>query len=403
MKTLAIGFGLVLVAASASAQSATDSRWTPWLGCWDLVIENARDGSPAADLPRPQRGSSPRGDLRPRVCVERADAGATFRTTIGDRTPIVQTIVADGTARPITDTDCTGTQSAEWSRDGLRMFSRAELTCKGDAGSRRVSGLGILGANGTWIDVQSIVIDGRDTYRVRRYRRQDPAAPSDARQPGRALTLDDVKEASAKVTPHALEAALVETNASFALSSQRLIELDEARVPEQVIDLMVALSYPKRFVVERTARVDVGPAPLGIDPLGLGWFGYPLWSDGFGLYSPFYGPYSSYYYSPFAYHYLGYNPYFNYGGGFAILDPGVGGGVGPNRPSGSGRVVDGLGYTRVRPRETEPAPGTSGVGTASAGSGSSSGSSSGGSTVSSQGFSQGGGGSSDGGRTAQPR
>jgi hypothetical protein len=221
MKTLAIGFGLVLVAASASAQSATDSRWTPWLGCWDLVIENARDGSPAADVPRPQRGSSPRGDLRPRVCVERADAGATFRTTIGDRTPIVQTIVADGTARPITDTDCTGTQSAEWSRDGLRMFSRAELTCKCDAGSRRVSGLGILGANGTWIDVQSIVIDGRDTYRVRRYRRQDPAAPSDARQPGRALTLDDVKEASAKVTPHALEAALVETNASFVSEALR--------------------------------------------------------------------------------------------------------------------------------------------------------------------------------------
>ena len=412
MRTLAIGFALVLMATAASAQTAPDSRWTPWLGCWDLVIENARDGSPADDIPRPQRGSTTRGDLRPRVCVEPADGGgATFRTTIGDRTPIVQTVVADGTSRPITDTECTGTQRAEWSRDGLRIFSRAELTCKGDAGPRRVSGFGILGANGTWIDVQSIVVDGRDTYRVRRYRRAASDA-SASRQSGRRLTLDDVKEASAKVTPHALEAALVETGASFALTSERLIDLDEAQVPEQVIDLMVALSYPKRFVVERTARADVGPAPILDDPFGLGWaFGYPVWSDGFGLYSPLYGPYSSYYYSPFSYRYLpGYNPYFT-GGGFAVVDGGGGGGA-PNRPSGSGRVVDGLGYTRVRPRESEPTAATQALGTpgvsgssassSSGSSGSSSGSSSGGSSVSSQGFSSGGGGG-DSGRTAQPR
>jgi hypothetical protein len=417
MRTLAIGFALTFVATSASAQTAADSRWAPWLGCWDLVIENARDGSPADDLPRPQRGPSTRGDLRPHVCVEPADGGgATFRTTIGDRTPIVQTVIADGTTRPITETDCTGTQRAEWSRDGLRIFSRAELTCKGDAGPRRVSGLGMLGANGTWIDVQSIVVDGRDTYRVRRYRRQDSAGTSEARQPGRRLSLDDVKEASGKVTPHAMEAALVETNASFPLSSQRLIELDEARVPEQVIDLMVALSYPKRFVVERTTRADVGPAPIIDDPFGLGWaFGYPIWSDGFGLYSPLYGPYSSFYYSPYSYRYLqGYNPYyFNGGSGFAVID---GGGSASPQPSGSGRVVDGLGYTRVRPRESEPT--TSALG--SSGVSGSSGSSGGSSTVSSQGFSNGGGGSSgggsssssggssggggdSGGRTAQPR
>ena len=426
MRTLAIGFAFVLIAASASAQSATDSRWTPWLGCWDLVVENARDGSPTADLPRPQRGSTTRGDLQPRVCVEPADGGgATFRTTVGDRTPIVQTIVADGSARSIADGECTGTQHAEWSHDGLRIFSRAELTCKGDTGPRRVSGLAILGAGSTWIDVQSVVVNGRDTYRVRRYRRQ-PSADSTTAQPGHRLTLDDVKEASAKVTPHTLEAALVETNSSFALSGQRLIDLENARVPEQVIDLMVALSYPKKFVVERTARADTGPAPLFGDPFGFdGAFGYPLWSDGFGLYSPFYGPYSSYYYSPFAYRSLGYSPYFSVGGGgFVVIDPDAVGGGAPNRPSGSGRVVDGLGYTRVRPRESEPTGSTqtsvSGISASSAGSSSSGG---GGSTVSSQGFSSGGssgsssgggssssgggssssGGGGDGGRTAQPR
>jgi uncharacterized membrane protein YgcG len=215
--------------------------------------------------------------------------------------------------------------------------------------------------------------------------------------------LDDVKEATGKVSAHALEAALVEARASFRLSSQRLIELADAHVPDRVIDLMVALSYPKRFVVE-TARVDRAPAVILDDPFLFG-FGYPIWADSFGLYSPFYSYYSPYYYSPFAYAYArGYNPYFS-NGGYAIIDAG-GGGVGrPDRPSGSGRVVDGQGYTRVRPREPDPVAtsrqGGQPVASGDAGSSSSSGSS-GTSSVSSGGFSSGAS-SSDTGRTAQPR
>src|SRR4030095_14414455 len=170
-------------------------------------------------------------------------------------------------------------------------------------------------------------------------------------------TLDDVKEASAKVSPRALEAALVETRASFNLSSKRLLELQAAGVPASVVDLMVALSYPDRFVVERTASVDRARAPIIDDPFMLGWaFGYPIWSDVYGLYSPLYGAFSPYYYSPFAYpYYRGYNPYYyGYYGGYDAVDPGGGGGGGgviPDQPSGRGRVVDGQGYTRVRPRD----------------------------------------------------
>ena len=63
-----------------------------------------------------------------------------------------------------------------------------------------------------------------------------------------------------------------------------------------MIDLIVALSYPDRFVVERTARADVAPSvPLYDDPFFVGWaFGYPMWSD-YGFYSPLYGPYGPYF------------------------------------------------------------------------------------------------------------
>ena len=80
-------------------------------------------------------------------------------------------------------------------------------------------------------------------------------------------------------------------------------------------------------------------------------------------------------------------------------------------PAAEGRVVNGRGYTQVRPRDAEPSPGRSGnVGNGAAYDGGGSSSSGGGTSgVSSQGYSGGSssGGSSSGGdsgaRTAVPR
>jgi hypothetical protein len=416
MKTFVTGVALLVLSTSAlllitvpaHAQSADTTRWSRFIGCWELVMENAREGAPSPATAGRESRSQPRDPARPRLCVQTApDGGAILTTSVGSQTPIVQTVFADGTDRPITDDGCSGTQRAEWSSDGLRLFSHAELTCKGDQGLRRVSGLALLGRDGTWTDVQSVEIGGRESFRVRKYRRD--GVTSAPRLTATALTIDDVIEASAKVSPRAIEAALVETRASFNLSSKQLLEMYDARVPATVVDLMVALSYPDRFVIERSASVDRAQVPIVDDPFLLGWaFGYPVWSDVYGFYSPLYGAFSPYYYSPFAYPYIhGYNPYY-YGGGccYTINDGGGGGGGVPARPSGLGRVVDGQGYTRVRPRESEPAspggsPGASG-GSGGGSSSSSGGGSSGGGSVSSSGFSSGGGGG-DGGRTAQPR
>jgi hypothetical protein len=414
MRTLAFGFALLQLAAPALAQNTADSRWSRWTGCWELVMENSREGTPSPTTAGRATRSQPGDPSRPQVCVETsADGGATFSTKVGTQTPIVQTVVADGKDRSITEEGCTGTQRTEWSADGLRLFARAELTCKGDQGPRRVSGLAMLGPDGRWTDVQSVDIAGRESFRVRQYRRADRGVTAAATVAATSLTLDDVKEASAKVSPRALEAALVETRASFDLTSKRLLDLNAAGVPASVVDLIVALSYPDRFVIERTGPVDRALPAIIDDPFTLGWaFGFPVWSDFYGFYSPLYGPYSPYYYSPFAYpYYRGYNPFFygGYypGGGYVVDGGGGGGGVNvPNRPSGQGRVVDGQGYTRVRPRDSEPAVavqsgGSSTASSSGGGSSSSSGGSSGGGSVSSQGFSSGGGG--DGGRSAQPR
>jgi hypothetical protein len=413
MKTLASGFALLLLAVPVSAQNAADPRWSRWTGCWELVMENAREGAPSPTTAGRAPRTQPPDPDRPQVCVEATPAGgATFTTKVGTQTPIIQTVIADGKDRPVTEDGCSGIQRAEWSSDGLRLFAHAELTCKGDQGMRLVSGLAMLGPDGRWTDVQSVNIAGRESFRVRQYRRATDNVPTVSTIAATTLTLEDIKEASAKVSPRALEAALVETRASFALTSKSLLDLQAAGVPATVVDLIVALSYPDRFVIERTARVDRAFPPIIEDPLAPGWgFG----SDFFGFYSPMWGPYyySPYYYSPFAYPYGGFYPFY-YGGGYYPIDVGGGGGGGDiaDRPSGRGRVVDGQGYTRVRPRDNDPAiavnPGgratasSSGGGASSSGGSSSSGSSGGGS-VSTSGFSSGGSSGGDGGRTAQPR
>jgi hypothetical protein len=415
MKTLALASALLLFPLVSSAQQhPTDPKWNAWLGCWELVIENARDVSAR---PSPSRRTLPQssGPSRPQICVEPSGNGVTMTTRVANQAASEQTIVADGVDHPIADAECRGTQRAEWSNDGRKVYSKANLSCSADKGNRGVSGFSILGANGTWTDIQAVDVSGQQTVRVRSYRRVSDVPQIGARLThATPLTIDDVKEASGKVSARALEAALVETGSSFDLTGKDLIALQGAKVPGSVTDLMIALSYPDRFVVERRSHADAAPTmAFADDPFFTGWaFGYPTWFD-YGFYSPLYGPYSPYFYSPFYSYLPWYDPRYYYGGGGVIIigdgngsGGGGGGGGGGVQPSGRGRVVDGLGYTRVRPREAEPTPhgSTGSVASSSGGSSSSSGGGGGGGgSVSGQGFSSGGGGDGGGGRTAQPR
>jgi hypothetical protein len=413
--SLALAAGLILagvLVTPAAAQTAAppphaDARWSPWLGCWELSDESIDDGSAAIarllGVPAPRR----RENAGAVVCVTpAADGGATMTTYVNDRAVLTETVVPDGTARAITEAECRGQQRAEWSALGSRVYASAEIRCESQP-ARKVSGLAMMLAGPTWVDIQAIESDGGKTLRVRRYHRApdqthagDLPAPTRAPAPlGRALTLADVKEASQKVAPEAIQAALVELKAGFDLNGKRLVELEDAGVSRGVIDLMVALSFPERFVVERpTARQSGGSwwTPMGYDDL------WPYFATPY-----FYSPLYSSYYAPFGYRYWGYfDPFYYAGPGYVVIDPGPGNGDHTPQPSGAGRVVDGHGYTRVRRSDPEPAiprSGRSGDGysTASSGQSTNSGSSSSGSGgVSSSGYS---GGSGSGDRTAQPR
>jgi len=427
---MAIGV-LTACPAFAQAPERLDSRWTPWLGCWRLVQENVREAGPSSSIePFAQSGTTQRTTSGSRadqilVCVQPTDAGVgvTMTTFAGGRSVLEQTVLGDGIRHPIDESACRGTQASEWSRDGQRLFTSAELECNGQP-KRAVSGLTLLARGPAWLDIQAVDVNGDQQVRVRRYTRTSDRPAGAAELPAdvsaRAIvaaqtlsaaliSIDDVIEASSKIASQAVEAALVETASRFDLNSRALIKLADAGIEKNVIDLMVALSFPEHFRVERTARAapvsTYGGSSLGVfDPTFYGGY-YP-----YGVYDPY--AYSYSYYSPFAYSYWG--NYYNYyvPGSAAVVVPGTT----PGEPSGShGRVIQGRGYTQVTPNSASDSPGTSqstgttgrasssSSGSSSSSSDSGSSSSSGGGGVSSQGGYSSGGSSSGSGRTAEPR
>jgi hypothetical protein len=368
ISTLAGLVAALTVAASAGPLMAdqSDDRWQPWLGCWELM-------SQAADEPKV---------LPIRTCVMRPanDAGVRITTTVAGGPPVEEQFVADGTERPIEDGPCRGMRRAEWSRNG-RLFSRARIECSGSA-PYAVSHLATI-AGDTWIDIQGITRGADEAVRVRHYQRvREGGLPADATPPDGSsqFSIEEVKEASRLVTPLVLEAALVETRARFALNGRTMLDLDRSGVPDEITDVMVALSYPDRFRVRPRTPDGSGAGPVRLAECGIydtcvyGWdpFGYTDWRV------------DDYWYA----------------GDVVVIGPPDGGGR-PPEERGGGRVVNHRGYTRIEPA---PAP-HSGSGAASTSSTDSSSGDSGGTSssgVSPQGYSSGSSGG-DSGRTAQPR
>ena len=387
-------------AAQAASQKAVDSNWRHLLGCWQLLDERVSDESDvsAEEVAGGAATRRSRANTGTRVCVEPAGSPSAvlLTTLVGGKPALEETVTADGADHPMVDNECKGTKRSDWSTLAPRLFTRAEITC-GDQAPRKVSSLTMLTGGPTWVDIQLIEVGMRKSIRVRRFARTDPEKQVSAVPfPGESRwTVADVKEASAKLTPETVQAALVELGQGFDLNGKKLVELDNAGVADSVIDLMVALSYPDKFVVDRPSS---SPTYYG-GGMGGGLSGMWPWIADEAFWPS--------YYSPFAYRYWGYyDPYHVPGSGYVVIPnpgPGGGGDTGPVA-SGTGRVVNGQGYTQIRNREAEPVRGDFGGGNNSTFSNGGGGSSGGGNSgVSSGGGYSSGGGGGGGDRTAVAR
>ena len=420
---------LLLTSSSAFAQQPAaqattpkvdvDSRFNAWLGCWRLNDDLSGTGA--------------------RLCVTPEKNGVRLQTIAGTQRGIDELVVPDGATHAIVDSDCKGTELAEFSKDGARLFRTTEVTC-GTEAPRTIKAVMFMTAGPALINVQHVSGSAANTsVRVQRYRRSanqnladGTKAPQPNAQSGRLTTaesttwsIDDVIEANGKLPVEALQAALTEVNHRFDMNKKTLVALDDAGVGDAVIDLMVALTYPERFVVQRAGG---STTPTGV-LTGGGWFDpfmSPMMATSMlDCYSPYGYGYRSYYsmcgaglygaYDIFGYSNFRFGNPYGYGYPYyGWVDVGaIPGGIGnvPQEPQAHGRLVNGRGYTQILDRQVEPAPrvsqGSNGGAWMGSGGGSGVSSSGGYSSGSASGASSSGGGSSSGGdsgaRVAVPK
>jgi hypothetical protein len=209
--------------------------------------------------------------------------------------------------------------------------------------------------SGEWLDIQLLKSGKEKAITIRRYRNVDNGTVTLGRinatqarmsriSAGTGFSVSEIIELSGKVEPEVLEAALTEIRKPFPINSKQLVRLADAKVPSPIVDLMVALSFPDKFTVERAtispvqvvASRQTYPYPPPPPP-------YRYWPYDHPLY-PWYWE-SSIYSTYYDYWYLGWNGwpgwyyrswwYPNYGGEGDRHD--------------AGRLVEGHGYTRVSP------------------------------------------------------
>jgi hypothetical protein len=326
-----------------------DTRWLPWIGSWRLVSNTINTV-----------GSALREEY---LLTIRPDDKGKFITMESSRDKTVmfeEKIEADGLRHPLNKDGCKGWYSYSWSETGKRLLFNGESSCADDL-SQKISGISIIDTVGDWVDIKLLKSGKERAITIRRYRNVEndfvtpiliiPSKPSVARiSAGTNFSLDEIIELSSKVEPEVLEAALVEMGRPFPVNSKLLVRLSDAKVPSQIVDLVVALSFPDEFTVERMTLSWVKTSP-SFRPPYYDWTMYPwYWTS--SAYSPYghwywywgwdwdwYQQYAwypyGYGYIPYSHYYRGYIPYSHYSGG-------------PSTDS-SGKLVAGRGYIRVYP------------------------------------------------------
>ncbi|HJU72757.1 MAG TPA: hypothetical protein VJ717_03355 [Gemmatimonadaceae bacterium] len=376
------GLAFIAIAQPAAAQPDSDPRWQAWLGCWEPV-----EASPFTTA------------SSPRVCIIPAGSSAVdIATVIGDSIALRQRVEPTGEQRPVSRDGCTGWERATWSANGQRVYVRSSFTCPGGL-TRLSNGVMAMSAGGEWLDVHGVIAGTTKGVRVARYREVvGTSVPSvvgallqtrvatrhDARLIATApLTTDDVVEATRFLDPGVVQTWLAERGDGFELGAEQLVALEKQGVPSVVIDVMVALSYPGVFALDRSqvagaTRSDVAAgAGEGRTVYVYGW-------------DPFYSPYG------YGYGRYGYGYGYGYGGWYYGNRPVVI----VRQPSADndrehGRVVKGRGYVRGSSGSSDRSGTAASTGQSSGSGSSASGSSGGGSTSKPA--------SSGTGRTAKPR
>ena len=314
---------LPMSGAEADPTRAQDTLWLPWIGCWEGAAEVGGDEADSFV-----------------VCFQTLTdgAGVEIRTYAEGELVATEEMLADETARPLEEGGCVGERTASWSLDRARVFLVSELDC-GEGVTRSTRGvLSILPGGDGWVEIQSVLAGTESPLiGIRTFLPvggsllesdgiTDPAAGRElavrtARsQASRALTPATLVETVERAGPSVASALLVERGEQFGLDAETLRALSVRGVPGEVIDVMVALSYPERFEISgsgpdlepgiRSSSASRVASSRSWPPSYRYFGGYSPWGFGYDRYlDPFWSGAFGYGYGGFSYNSFGYSPY----------------------------------------------------------------------------------------------
>jgi len=388
---------IALCASPAAAQQSAagaqpldaSTAWNAWLGCW------APDDGRARGVVTTASRSSSDSTL---VCVIPVPGTGAAEFATVDNGEVVGRVRIDpsGERHERTIDQCSGWESAAWSADRKRIYLQSEFTCPGSI-QRRSSGVLTFIPGSQWLDVQGVTIEDRTTTRVRRYRAVELPPATAARLPAeivgvlerydglaartarsavaKPLDIEAVIDAARRIDAPVVTTWLVEQAQGFSVNAKDLRRLDAAKVPTPVIDILVALSYPTHFAINRNQGEET-PAVAEAPPTNIAYAqrtgastrtgrDYWVW-DPFDLYAlDIFGPESFYrlreLYGP-TYYYGSYRGYLAYGtrryvgGAPIVIIPWYAVDDEDQQPT-RGRAVPGKGYTRTRSDADDSASG----------------------------------------------
>jgi len=356
LRLMGISLGLtVLIAGPLPAadgpnqvgNATVDSRWMPWIGSWRLVSNTINTTD--EDM---------KGEFQMKIGPGDRESAVSMKASMDENVLFEDTIIADGSAHTLKDKDCSGIYSYSWSNSGKRLIFESESSCP-DESLRKISGISFIDRSQEWLDIQLMQSGEERIITVRRYAAvigEEDSPKYDLRTmliarrtAGASFSENEIIELSKKVVPEVLEAAVLEMHTPFKINSKVLVRLADAEVPPSVIDLMVALSFPHMFSIERDTvsiadKSDSTGSAAGGGSASTTYVHYSVidpyfpWYWGPYTYSLYWGGWPGWGYYPPYYPYPPYNPY----------PPGTSPPGGPDQRS-SGRLVAGQGYTSVTP------------------------------------------------------
>lgn len=248
---------LSVLASSAVAQS--DARWQAWLGCW------------TADSVRAAAATS--------VCVVPvAKSNAVELLTVARGAIVIrERIEANGRPLPISGNGCQGTETANWSASGRRLYLHADFSCANRTPGTTTTVFAMM-PTGEWLRVEKARSGGGSVVTATRLRPTTlPAALTEtaaraiesqqravvvARASAAApIAVEEIVDAVHNLDGEVVRAWLIASQQRFDFDATQVAALADAGVPSPILETVAPRLVEAPATVTRVVAPVVAEEP----------------------------------------------------------------------------------------------------------------------------------------------